>query len=311
MSFGSVTNFNILGISQWRWYWKLTGYGVKGPRRGSLPPSQDKRVETLKNNRDSRGTSPVESSTSIKPFVASRVVTTVVSISKPRYSKKLIGRLISRRPNTEIPHYVMELARPEFFAFVAPRRHIFNHHLPWAYSKGVWGVLEWLEKGEEVVKGRELPVAIAPTSYTHPSSSSPPIPPNSRYIHTYNYPSLPSLQHPYRRPHPPSRRPPRRCPALQPTSHNLAQTSFTWMAYRSGYATKDVNQLRILAFDLTITRFIDLLSAASLSSNVTGEVVVQWDPERDLGLRKIVGVRSLQMGVKGSQALRHARGKGL
>ncbi|KAI8847479.1 hypothetical protein BC829DRAFT_245120 [Chytridium lagenaria] len=41
---------------------------------------------------------------------------------------------------------------------------------------------------------------------------------------THNYPSLPSLQHPYRRPHPPSRRPPRRCPALQPTSHNLAQT---------------------------------------------------------------------------------------
>jgi hypothetical protein len=42
--------------------------------------------------------------------------------------------------------------------------------------------------------------------------------------------------------------------------------SFCWMAYRSGYSYKDVNQERVLAIDLMLQGFENLLDAAVLST---------------------------------------------
>jgi Domain of unknown function (DUF4291) len=89
--------------------------------------------------------------------------------------------------------------------------------------------------------------------------------------------------------------------------------SFCWMAYRSGYSYKDVNQERILAIDLTRQGFENLLDAAVLSTQSetgcstdrqstlvasTSDVVVQWDPERDIQLNRM-DYRAIQVGIRG------------
>ncbi|KAJ3098580.1 hypothetical protein HDU97_003925 [Phlyctochytrium planicorne] len=146
MSFGSVHNFKEMVVEADR----ILGMGVEEEESYRL--LQEKRVQTLMSNRDTRG---------IIPGRVFHIYKTVRRIPRRHHKRLQIQttsifeeayRTVNLPPEErpEVPHYVMELARPELFAFVAPRRHIFNHHLPWAYSKGVWGVLEWLEgEGEE------------------------------------------------------------------------------------------------------------------------------------------------------------------
>lgn len=85
--------------------------------------------------------------------------------------------------------------------------------------------------------------------------------------------------------------------------------SFLWMMYRSGWAQKDPGQNRILAIDITRDGFQWALDHAVLShcpEHMTHEewrarkdasqVVIQWDPERDL-LHRPLQYRSIQIGL--------------
>ena len=85
--------------------------------------------------------------------------------------------------------------------------------------------------------------------------------------------------------------------------------SFLWMMYRSGWAQKDPGQKRILAIDITHDGFQRALDHAALShcpEHMTHEewrarkdasqVVIQWDPERDL-LHRPLQHRSIQIGL--------------
>lgn len=89
--------------------------------------------------------------------------------------------------------------------------------------------------------------------------------------------------------------------------------SFGWMLYRSGYATKH-RQERILKIKLTHEGFQTILSQAIptlFDPNIFtsedewrqnlqhSEVRYQWDPDRDLSLRKLER-RALQIGIRGS-----------
>ncbi len=89
--------------------------------------------------------------------------------------------------------------------------------------------------------------------------------------------------------------------------------SFGWMLYRSGYATKH-NQERILKIKLSHDGFQSILSQAIPTSFEPslfkceldwqfalqrGEVRYQWDPDRDLQLRRL-DRRALQLGIRGS-----------
>jgi len=88
--------------------------------------------------------------------------------------------------------------------------------------------------------------------------------------------------------------------------------SLGWMLYRSGYATKH-NQERILAVKLSHDGFRTILSRAvptTFDERVhrsinewrealrATEVRVQWDPDRDLRLRKLER-RAIQLGISG------------
>jgi len=96
--------------------------------------------------------------------------------------------------------------------------------------------------------------------------------------------------------------------------------SFCWMAYRSGYSLKDVNQERILAIDLRRPAFETMLADAVINKvkllNTGGDVavnyreadvVVQWDPERDIAINRLP-YRSIQIGLKYDAAIAFARG---
>merc|ERR1740139_1452480 len=86
------------------------------------------------------------------------------------------------------------------------------------------------------------------------------------------------------------------------------------MAYRCGWTVmKDKNQSRVLALDLSRSRFEKLLMGAMLSHGSapgtlkTHPVVVQWDPERFMGQDESQAftcssqdIRSIQIGLRGS-----------
>ncbi len=89
--------------------------------------------------------------------------------------------------------------------------------------------------------------------------------------------------------------------------------SFCWMMYRCGYATKP-GQERVLGIDITREGFDWALKHAVLSTYHepthgthdewkamlnNAPVRIQWDPERDLNLNKIEGMRSIQIGITG------------
>lgn len=95
--------------------------------------------------------------------------------------------------------------------------------------------------------------------------------------------------------------------------------SFCWMMYRCGYATKP-GQERVLGIDITREGFDWALQNAVLSTyhaptHGTHEewkkllsdapVRIQWDPERDLHLNKIEGMRSIQIGITGEAVERY------
>lgn len=91
--------------------------------------------------------------------------------------------------------------------------------------------------------------------------------------------------------------------------------SFLWMAYRSGWATKD-GQERVLAIEITRDGFEWALAHACLShyepgtyqsrdewsaAKATSPVRIQWDPERDLHLHPLEH-RAIQVGISGDAA---------
>jgi hypothetical protein len=73
--------------------------------------------------------------------------------------------------------------------------------------------------------------------------------------------------------------------------------SFTWMMYRSGWATKP-GQERVLAITITRAGFEWALEHSSLSHtrDNSAPVRVQWDPERSIALEKLEH-RAIQVGL--------------
>ncbi|ALV33890.1 DUF4291 domain-containing protein [Streptomyces sp. CdTB01] len=95
--------------------------------------------------------------------------------------------------------------------------------------------------------------------------------------------------------------------------------SFLWMMYRCGWGSKE-GQGMVLAVEITRGGFEWALRHACLSSHTPGvhpdratwqrqlkraPTRVQWDPERDLHLRRMP-YRSLQLGLSGEAARRYA-----
>ncbi|CAB4493346.1 hypothetical protein RhiirA5_312397, partial [Rhizophagus irregularis] len=96
------------------------------------------------------------------------------------------------------------------------------------------------------------------------------------------------------------------------TRMSWIKPNFTWMMYRSGWATKN-NQERILAIKLSRQGFEEIISKA-VPTNFnsfspisreewqeklkSSEVRVQWDPDHNL-LGKKIQRRAIQLGMKG------------
>lgn len=95
--------------------------------------------------------------------------------------------------------------------------------------------------------------------------------------------------------------------------------SLGWILYRSGYATKH-NQERIVkvkiphkAWDLILSQGVLSQHNTDLYPDVYGwrvaldrsEVVIQWDPERDLWLRPLEQ-RAIQVGIRGEMIRAYA-----
>ncbi|MFE3597812.1 DUF4291 domain-containing protein [Streptomyces sp. NPDC059142] len=96
------------------------------------------------------------------------------------------------------------------------------------------------------------------------------------------------------------------------------KTSFLWMMYRSGWATKS-DQERILSIEITREGFEWALSRACLShfdrtrfgtkaewraELESSPVRVQWDPDRDTGLNPL-SRRAVQVGLSGEAVDRY------
>ncbi|WP_426511905.1 DUF4291 domain-containing protein [Dactylosporangium sp. McL0621] len=95
--------------------------------------------------------------------------------------------------------------------------------------------------------------------------------------------------------------------------------SFLWMMYRCGWALKE-GQEHVLAVEIRRDGLAWALDHAVLSHYdpdvhqsaeawkrqlKASPVRVQWDPERDLHLRPVPGVRSLQLGLSGEAVRRY------
>ena len=108
-------------------------------------------------------------------------------------------------------------------------------------------------------------------------------------------------------------------PPFKRTRMTWVKPSFAWMAYRSGYASKE-NQERVLAVEISREGFEWALRNAVLSHwdrevYATEEewrarkeeccVRVQWDPERDVDVRRELPWRSLQVGIMGEAVTRY------
>ncbi|ORY40675.1 hypothetical protein BCR33DRAFT_356461 [Rhizoclosmatium globosum] len=102
-------------------------------------------------------------------------------------------------------------------------------------------------------------------------------------------------------------------PGFKSTRMTWIKPSFCWMAYRSGFGFKDANQERVLAIDLDRRAFDRIVGGAVLSKDGSGacggsDVVVQWDPERDVELKKVEDIRAIQIGLRGETAKEYADG---
>jgi len=95
------------------------------------------------------------------------------------------------------------------------------------------------------------------------------------------------------------------------------KSSFLWMMYRSGWATKQ-GQERILAIDLKREGFDEIVKNSVFSSFrevsdlskeewkeklENSEVRCQWDPDRDI-YGNPIGRRAIQLGIKGETAFK-------
>ena len=89
------------------------------------------------------------------------------------------------------------------------------------------------------------------------------------------------------------------------------KSSFLWMMYRSGWATKQ-GQERILAIDLKREGFDERVKnsvfssfreVSDLSKEEWKEVRCQWDPDRDI-YGNPIGRRAIQLGIKGETAFK-------
>ncbi|AOM39492.1 DUF4291 domain-containing protein [Xenorhabdus hominickii] len=105
-------------------------------------------------------------------------------------------------------------------------------------------------------------------------------------------------------------------PPFSMTRMTWIKPSFLWMMYRSGWAKKDDGQKRILAIDLTHEGFKQIIQQGVIShfdpeffnsmeiweeKVQNSDVVIQWDPERDISLNKLEQ-RTIQIGLR-NQAL--------
>ncbi|KAJ3101800.1 hypothetical protein HDU96_009862 [Phlyctochytrium bullatum] len=72
---------------------------------------------------------------------------------KKKRGPKILSLPASEHP--EIPHMAVELAQPEQFHFIAPRRNFFTHHMPWEYDRAIREAKEWIVAWNQVeaVKG--------------------------------------------------------------------------------------------------------------------------------------------------------------
>lgn len=87
--------------------------------------------------------------------------------------------------------------------------------------------------------------------------------------------------------------------------------NFLWMMYRSGWATKDINQSRILAIEMSFEGFEQLLMEGVQTSYDrsygeertwreklnASDVRIQWDPDHDYAGSKLKR-RAVQIGIK-------------
>lgn len=101
-------------------------------------------------------------------------------------------------------------------------------------------------------------------------------------------------------------------PPFSMTRMTWIKPSFLWMMYRAGWGMKDPNQKRILAIDIPHSAFNAMLEQAVLSrfdplyhasqeqwkkDLDTSDIVIQWDPERDIQLNKL-DYRTIQIGLR-------------
>ncbi|MDC9605958.1 DUF4291 domain-containing protein [Xenorhabdus griffiniae] len=107
-------------------------------------------------------------------------------------------------------------------------------------------------------------------------------------------------------------------PPFSMTRMTWIKPSFLWMMYRSGWGMKDRGQERILAIDITHEGFREILQQGVISHYdpdlfhsqeewkkevQQSDVVIQWDPERDINLNKLEQ-RTIQIGLR-NQAVEH------
>ncbi|MGV3550510.1 DUF4291 domain-containing protein [Rhizobium sp.] len=98
-------------------------------------------------------------------------------------------------------------------------------------------------------------------------------------------------------------------PPFSMTRMTWIKPSFLWMMYRSGWAQKDMRQVRVLAIDIGREGFDWALANACLSAcpphmsqedwrkrKTAMPNVVQWDPEKDIFLQPLPH-RSVQIGI--------------
>ncbi|PHM59024.1 DUF4291 domain-containing protein [Xenorhabdus sp. KK7.4] len=101
-------------------------------------------------------------------------------------------------------------------------------------------------------------------------------------------------------------------PPFSMTRMTWIKPSFLWMMYRSGWGMKDEGQKRILAIDITHEGFREIIQQGVISHYHSefsdsrdawkkkvqhSDVVIQWDPERDISLNKLEQ-RTIQIGLR-------------
>ncbi|BET97586.1 DUF4291 domain-containing protein [Xenorhabdus taiwanensis] len=101
-------------------------------------------------------------------------------------------------------------------------------------------------------------------------------------------------------------------PPFSMTRMTWIKPSFLWMMYRAGWGEKDSGQERILAIDITHEGFREILRQGVISHYdptlfnsqeewkkeiQQSDVVIQWDPERDIHLNKLEQ-RTIQIGLR-------------